>query len=484
MYEPALQRTPVTIFDDLKWNNPSQYDVGFSLVAEFPPDCMKRRQHQMAVLMHRRGVIGLGCQRRAFGNIKISSTPTAPLLKPDIRNPPVILRQDSVASSELSLLSESSPSTSSSELKAYFTSSNADFIKLPNQTLTTLAEKIALDQASGYRLRRHTSATPPEPKPEPESDMGWQWDPSNLPDPNGQPMDFMRQLEEIGWNGGENNFDGKHDEFCFVCGGSMELFGCQTCEICYHASCMSPTLEPDDVPSFWFCPHCVDLEFHVPPDLPAENFTAAPSTQPAAVYPSPASITTPNDEPKAGPRPSQTQAAGPRRKRGNPEGQMISIAESMAKVSEVSRSLAPKIIEARSETKANSTKVPVGRPRRSYSPPRKRSKYSAFSSEVDKALAVINKELESAAQKGKSEDSLREQIQTLEQELRLKDGQITLMNRELEMAKKNGEATRLKAENRELKEENDSLKALVEKKDGELRDWRTKLKTLLGNDIE
>lgn len=266
----------------------------------------------------------------------------------------------------------------------------------------------------------------------------------------------------------------------------MELFGCQTCGTCYHASCMSPTLELNDVPSFWFCPHCVDREFHVPPELPVGESTATCDTQPAGVYPSPASITTPpNDDPNTGlAGPTQTQVAGSGRKRENPEGQMISIAESMAKVNEVSRSVEFKTATNRSEPKVNPAKPSVGRPRRSYSPPRKRSKYSAFSSEVDKALAVIHKELESAAQKGKSEDSLRERIQTLEQELRLKDGQITLMNQELEVAKKNGEAARIKVMNQELKEQNDTLKALLEKKEGELRDWRTKLKTLLGNDIE
>lgn len=86
--------------------------------------------------------------------------------------------------------------------------SNADFIKIVSHPPTTLAEKIALAQASGHRSRRQTSDIPPEPEPESESDMGWQWDPNNFPDPTGQPIDFMRQLEEIGWNGGENFFDG------------------------------------------------------------------------------------------------------------------------------------------------------------------------------------------------------------------------------------------------------------------------------------
>ncbi len=37
--------------------------------------------------------------------------------------------------------------------------------------------------------------------------MGWHMDPSDVL--NEDPMEFMRQLESIGWNGGENFFDGK-----------------------------------------------------------------------------------------------------------------------------------------------------------------------------------------------------------------------------------------------------------------------------------
>ncbi|KAE8446756.1 hypothetical protein EG329_011661 [Mollisiaceae sp. DMI_Dod_QoI] len=248
---------------------------------------------------------------------------------------------------------------------------------------------------------------------------------------------------------------------------------------------MSPTVNPDDVPTFWFCPHCVDRELHIPPDPTAVSFTAVSPPQPAGVYPSPASIiVTPNDVPNTGSsdasKPEPTDSNSKRR----PEGQMIDMVASMQKVREVSRGLDPKIPTNRTESKTNSSKGPSGRTRRSYSPPRKRSKYSAFSSEVDKALAVLQKELETAAQNGRSESSLRERIQTLEQELRLKDGQILLANREVELVRQSGDAMRLKAENQELKQENDNLRTLVEKKDAELRDWRTKLKTLLGNEME
>jgi hypothetical protein len=126
-----------------------------------------------------------------------------------------------------------------------------------------------------------------------------------------------------------------------------------------------------------------------------------------------------------------------------------------------------------------------GRSRRSHSPPRKKSKYSAFSVDVDKALTIIHKELEKASQLGRSEGSLQDKIQALEQQLKLKDGQIQLGIKELEFAKrKHGESSLLEAENKQLKEQNVKLVNLVERKDAELKDWRSKLRTLIGNDSE
>jgi len=66
--------------------------------------------------------------------------------------------------------------------------------------------------------------------------------------------------------------------------------------------------------------------------------------------------------------------------------------------------------------------------------------------------------------------------------LKLKDGQIQLGIKELEFAKrKYGESSLLEAENKQLKEQNVKL---VERKDAELKDWRSKLRTLIGNDSE
>lgn len=121
-----------------------------------------------------------------------------------------------------------------------------------------------------------------------------------------------------------------------------------------------------------------------------------------------------------------------------------------------------------------------GDQRKSFSPPRKRSKYSSFSSSVDKALAVIHKELEKAAEVGKTEDGLQHQIETLEQQLKLKDGQVLLLEKELSMVKQtNGDSFTLRQTNTELRMQIEAMRQSLQDKDQELNNWRTRLEALL-----
>jgi hypothetical protein len=129
-----------------------------------------------------------------------------------------------------------------------------------------------------------------------------------------------------------------------------------------------------------------------------------------------------------------------------------------------------------------------GRPRYS-SPPRKKSKYSAFSKEVDKALSVIYGELETAAGYGKSEGNLESQVQALEQQLKMQEQQMLLTSRELEFARKElakdrEESAVLKVDNFEIREENMRLKELVDRKENELKEWRAKLRSMIGTELE
>jgi len=266
----------------------------------------------------------------------------------------------------------------------------------------------------------------------------------------------------------------------------MELFPCQTCDNCYHAECMTPTLEPNDVPGVWFCPHCVERELHIPPDSPTTHYFTPVSPAPPFHSPSsPASSKTQaNSISIHTPRPlnevSHKRVADATNVEEQPrtgQAQAISGQNDQAQVS-------PQIYEAPS-AKTLPPKSSAGRQRSSYSPPRKKSKYSAFSVNVDKALTVIHKELEKAAQIGRAEGGLQDKIHALEQQLKLKDGQIQLGVKELEFAKrKHGESSLLEAENKQLKEQNAKLVSLVEKKDAELKDWRSKLRTMIGNDLE
>jgi hypothetical protein len=259
----------------------------------------------------------------------------------------------------------------------------------------------------------------------------------------------------------------------------MELFECQTCDNCYHAECMSPTLQRNEVPGFWFCPHCVDNELHIPPNSPITHYFTPVS--PALPFPSPAKtpgwstmITCHNAENNLK-RPAVTSNSEEQVEKA--QGQVYPDGNPNVKGS------APPAED--DSTRTLPRKGITGRQRHSYSPPRKKSKYSAFSVEVDKALAVIHKELEKAAHTGRAEGGFQDRIQALEQQLKLKDGQIQLGIKELEFAKRQrGDSNLLEAENKMLKEENAKLVILVDRKDAELKDWRAKLRNMIGSEMD
>jgi hypothetical protein len=276
-------------------------------------------------------------------------------------------------------------------------------------------------------------------------------------------------------------YTGKHDDFCFVCGGTMELFGCQTCENCYHAECMTPSPDPDDLPTFWFCPHCVDRELHIPP-------VPSPTTYFTPPLPGPVS---PVNATKVA-RPIENEAPADALALSNAlQGvtRNIEPSEDVRKERPEKPTTQDQSTTARLSAPDNlQTRGKIRRTKNSYSPPRKKSKYSAFSSEVDKALSVIHRELEKAAQVGRSEENFEDKIKDLEQRLRIQDGQMLLTTRELELAQRNLAAEHrhsevLRSEHAQYKDEVMGLREAVEKKDAELRDWRAKLRSMMGNDL-
>lgn len=224
---------------------------------------------------------------------------------------------------------------------------------------------------------------------------------------------------------------------------------------------MLPGLDALEVPNFWFCPHCVERNLHIPPvtsDTISSNTLSPPTTTGVETV-----------------------------------GSLIPDAVDQIKINQ---SLAPTLVAKRrprpSDADFTQTQPARGKSKtteRSFGTPRKKSKYSAFSSEVDKALSVLHAELETAAEIGKSEDSLRNKIEALEQHVKMQDGQLKIRDREFtfvrsQLVKSREEPDRLKAENEELKREVVRLGQLVGLKDTELRDWRTKLRTMLGSELE
>jgi hypothetical protein len=287
--------------------------------------------------------------------------------------------------------------------------------------------------------------------------------------------------------------EGPHDGFCFVCGSPKELFGCQTCENCYHAECMTPSLDPNEVPTFWFCPHCVGSELHIPP-IPEEHFfSPLPSSLP--IYPSSRTPSTTAIPPTNTPLIAKTGTPGSDKLKAPSNvsqrtDDQPTVTQQPTPPSTEPPNLAKSRVRPQDTTGSYSRtgQGKVGRPRNS-SPPRKKSKYSTFSKEVDKALAVIHAELETAAGYGKSEGNLESKAQALEQKLRMQEGQMLLTSRELELAKKELEKERqesavMKVENSELREENTTLKGEVQRKESELKDWRLKLRSMIGSEFE
>jgi archaellum component FlaC len=140
-------------------------------------------------------------------------------------------------------------------------------------------------------------------------------------------------------------------------------------------------------------------------------------------------------------------------------------------------------------------------------PHRKRkSKYSPYTPEVEKALSVITAELEKNSRTSASTLSLENTIQTLEQRLRMRDQEIVLLKRERdglkseaeglrkEVEKGKGEVKRVEgvlddvrrdrvAEIRKrmaVEEERDGLRLRVEELEREGREWKGRLRELVG----
>lgn len=265
---------------------------------------------------------------------------------------------------------------------------------------------------------------------------------------------------------------------------------------------MSPTLAESEVPKFWFCPHCVEHGLHVP-NIPNSYFTPVSMPGTTKSQTDYFALVSNQAEPSVSSKePAAVSGTVPKTPFTHPS-EINSAAHGGTGISEEHNDDHPKqskwwcdegprkyaIGDRRVAGPSNpepQTGAKRGRRRRSPSPVKKKSKYSVFSVEVEKALAVIQSELQTAAECGKAESHLRNRLCSLEQELKLQSSQLALTKRELEIAKKDLAIERFKngrnaADTQVPKEEIARLKELLSKKDAELEDWRSKLKLMLGN---
>lgn len=214
---------------------------------------------------------------------------------------------------------------------------------------------------------------------------------------------------------------------------------------------MNPAVDADEVPPFWYCPRCVDRELS---DVSLQSPTTVLSNSlldASQLEPFVSSVRATHNQ-TSGVENDLSDAASSAQ-------QSISITKHSVPLPE-KQDLTTEAAPPASLTNLLQARIPAKHPRPDSSPaPRKKSKYSNFSSDVDKALMTIQKELEKAATLDKSSSSLQSRIQDLEQQLKLKDGQIQLAMREMELA-------------RGYAGENDVLQKELEEERKRCRVWR------------
>lgn len=245
-----------------------------------------------------------------------------------------------------------------------------------------------------------------------------------------------------------------HDNICFECYQPLILILCDTCKRSYHDFCKPKDsfLREDDAHS-WYCPVCVDRGWHLAP--PAITPPASPRTG------------TPNT--------TAINLASHAPTRANSEAVHH---EDMA--NRAQRTTAPRELTAPSAPSA----------------PRK-SRFNTLPEEVDSALWVVYRELESVPLLRQNISDLQFQLSSLRQELSIRRNELALTKRvvekgraaEIELQKyrekavnrqastEDTEATR--ARNRELESELKNTRNELEYANKTLQSWKQKLSKLI-----
>ncbi|KAK2760583.1 hypothetical protein CKAH01_05269 [Colletotrichum kahawae] len=253
---------------------------------------------------------------------------------------------------------------------------------------------------------------------------------------------------------------GLHDAFCFVCQEPGILVPCDTCRRSYHDAHKPPTsskaLHGDS--SLWYCDVCVDRGWHSNPPI----------------------ITPPSSPHRR--KPAQA-------------------AEGVSEATQQSTSLDPS--PARPElpvmpARLVSAEQPENRAARSRNPPVRKSRFTTLPTEVDSALAVVYRELESVPTLQTKVSELEAETKRLQQVISMQRNEMTMMqtavnktaNLQAELQTLRGEAAERDAErsekgelerkNRELESELGRAKEELEERNRTLQEWKRKLSSLIG----
>ncbi|CAK41080.1 hypothetical protein M747DRAFT_279363 [Aspergillus niger ATCC 13496] len=284
-----------------------------------------------------------------------------------------------------------------------------------------------------------------------------------------------------------------HEGYCRICqaaGGRLEP--CSTCRLAFHADCIPAGFLRDSRDSL-FCPICVRRGWHTtPPPLtppgsppPAEQEDSASAAAPAmSVLDSgtnPSSNTLSHISTSG--RPSGVSAVQQAR-----TGDRQDISAGDSTVPKPLYNLLGNDDEATDD---------IGTPQR---PRRQRkSRYTNLPTEVDTALSVLYRELESNESLRREVEELRSENTKYNQTIRIRDLSIIALRRELdyrrsseqEMETLRATATQLenaKKEIQELRARNEALNAELQTSRHEtteaqalVQDWKAKLSQLIGN---
>lgn len=284
-----------------------------------------------------------------------------------------------------------------------------------------------------------------------------------------------------------------HEDYCRVCqahGGRLEP--CSTCRLAFHADCI-PTGWLRDSQDSLFCPICVRRGWHTtPPTL------SPPASPPPEERNDPTSAAAPTT---SAPHPDTNSSSNTHPHSSASDGPLGVSSIQQAPTGDrhdvpASGPTAPKRLYELlgNDDEATEDNVTSQRPRR-----QRKSRYTNLPTEVDTALSVLYRELESNESLRREVEELRSENTKSNQTIRIRDLSIIALRRELDYRRSSDQeietlratATQLenaKKEIQKLRARNEALSAELQTSRNDtaeaqalVRDWKAKLSQLIGN---